>query len=105
MSEEIAELLGVKIEAVAKAIQWIVVLIGVVAFLVFFAVAPLHCLVLFGLLIILGSIYFKVETKIQRMAFYAGIGLMILGIAGIFVPELMSRLLAVARQLKELLIV
>jgi len=104
MGEEIADLLGVPAKEVAKAVQWVAVLIGIIAFLVFFALSPLHALILSGLLLVLFSMVFKAEKEIQRLALYIGVALMIGGVLGIFVPGVMAEMLNLARQLRQLLL-
>jgi len=104
MTEEIAELLGVKAEVIARLVQYLAAVIGIIAFLVFFAIAPLHALVLSGLLVILASLYFKAEKSIQKAAFYVGAGLMAVGFMGIFIPSVTTQLLSLASELEELLV-
>lgn len=90
-------------DVVAKTVQWLTALIGVVAFLVFFALAPLHALVLCGLLVILGSMYFKLDKTVQQRALYLGVALMGVGIIAIFVPSVSIELLRIAGDLGQLL--
>jgi len=92
-----------KVDVVAKAVQWLAALIGVVAFLVFFALAPLHALVLCGLLVVLGSMYFKLEKTVQQRALYLGVALMGLGVVAIYVPQVGFELLRIAGDIGRLL--
>jgi len=92
-----------KIDVVAKAFQWLVALIGVVAFLVFFALAPLHALILCGLLVILGSMYFKLDKEVQQKALFLGVALMGIGIFAMFVPRVGYELLRISGDLGRLL--
>jgi len=96
MTEEIAELLGVKAEVIARLVQYLAAVIGIIAFLVFFAIS--------GLLVILASLYFKAEKSIQKAAFYVGAGLMAVGFMGIFIPSVTTQLLSLASELEELLV-
>jgi hypothetical protein len=104
MAEDIAGLLGVKVTAIANIIQWLAAIVGAIIFLLFFALAPLHALILSGLLVILASLYFKAEKSIQKAALYIGVGLMAVGMLGIFVPQVTRELLSIAEELKELLV-
>jgi len=92
-----------RIDAVAKTVQWLVALVGLIAFLVFFALAPLHALVLCGLLVVLGSMYFKLDRKVQQKAILLGVALMSAGVAAILVPQVNLELLRIAGDLGELL--
>jgi len=92
-----------KVDVVAKTVQWLVALIGVIAFLVFFALAPLHALVLCGLLVILGSMYFKLDKEVQQKALFLGVALMGVGVLAIFVPRVGIELLRIAGDLGRLL--
>jgi len=92
-----------KVDGVAKTVQWLVALIGVVAFLVFFALAPLHALLLCGLLVILGSMYFKLDKTVQQRALFLGVALMGFGVTAIFVPSVGIELLRIAGDLGRLL--
>jgi len=94
-------MLGVR--ELGKAIQYVVALIGVIAFLVFFALAPLHALVLCGLLVILGSMYFNLDKAVQQKALILGVALMGLGVTAIFVPSVGYELLRIAGDLGRLL--
>jgi len=103
MTKEITGLLGGKIEAVSNMIRWLVAIIGLISFLVFFALAPLHALILCGLLIILGSMYFKLDKTVQQKAIFLGVALMGVGVAAILVPQVSLELLRIAGDLGELL--
>ena len=92
-----------KVDVVAKSIQWLAALIGIVAFLIFFALAPLHALLLCGLLVILGSMYFKVDKTVQQRALILGVALMGVGVTAIFVPSVGIELLRIAGDLGRLL--
>jgi hypothetical protein len=92
-----------KVDVVAKTVQWLAALIGVVAFLVFFALAPLHALVLCGLLVVLGSMYFKLDKTVQQKALFLGVALMGIGVTAIFVPSVGIELLRIAGDLGRLL--
>jgi len=70
--------------AIEKSAKWFMILLGVIAFLVFFAIAPMHTLLLFGTLVLLYSIYAKPESDLP---YILGIAMIILGFAGIFVPK------------------
>ena len=98
---DILDMLGVR--DLGKAIQYVVALIGVIAFLVFFALAPLHALVLCGLLVILGSMYFNLDKAVQQKALILGVALMGLGVTAIFVPSVGYELLRIAGDLGRLL--
>jgi len=86
-----------------KAVQWLAALIGVIAFLVFFALAPFHALILCGLLVILGGMYFKLDKDVQQKALIFGVALMGVGILAIFVPRVGYELLTIAEDLGRLL--
>ena len=98
---DILDMLGVR--DLGKAIQYVVALIGVIAFLVFFALAPLHALVLCGLLVILGSMYFNLDKAVQQKALILGVALMGLGVTAIFVPSVGYEVLRIAGNLGRLL--
>jgi len=98
----VEELLSLKIKPLSD-IKYVVALIGLIAFLVFFAVSPLHALILCGLLVMFGSMYFKVEKENRKMAFIAGLLLMVIGVLGILVPTIKLQILSVAENLRELM--
>ena len=99
--KDILDMLG--LGELGKAVQWLVALIGVVAFLVFFALAPFHALLLCGLLVILCSMYFKLDKEVQQKALILGVALMGIGVLAIFVPRVGYELLTIARDLGRLL--
>jgi len=97
----ITRLLGIKVEEMVK---WLVVLVSVIAFLVFFALAPFHALMLCGTLIILASLYFKIGPKLAKVALYLGIVLIGVGAAAVIIPGVLAQLRTFASVLRELLI-
>ena len=88
----------------SKAIQWLAAVIGFIAFLVFFALSPLHALLLCGLLVILVSFISKADPSIQKYALFLGIAIMVVGGIGIFLPSFARTLLSLADTLKGLLL-
>ena len=102
MAEKLLRSLG--LAELSKAIQYLAALIAVIAFLVFFALAPLHALLLCGLLVILAGFIFQTEASIQKAALFAGLVLMVIGSIGIFLPSFAGNLLSVADVLKQLFI-
>ena len=99
MAEEIAGILGIKVEAISRIIQYLAILIGIIAFLLFFALSPIHALMLSGFLVLLVSIYFNSDKGI-----YVGALLTATGFAAIFIPQFTEQLSAFARALRELLV-
>jgi len=99
MAEEIAEILGIKVEAASRIVQYLAILVGVIAFLLFFALSPIHALILSGFLVLLASIYFNSDKGI-----YVGAILIATGFAGIVLPQFTEQLSALARTLRELLV-
>jgi chromate transport protein ChrA len=91
------------VHELGKAIQYVAALIGVIAFLVFFALAPFHALILCSLLVILGSMLFNLDKTVQLKALFLGVALMGLGILAILVPRVGYELLSVAEDLGRLL--
>ena len=102
MAEKLLRSLG--LSELSKAIQYLAALIAVIAFLVFFALAPLHALLLCGLLVILAGFIFQTQAGIQKAALCAGLVLMAIGSIGIFLPSFAGNLLSVADVLKQLFI-
>ena len=102
MAEKLLRSLG--LAELSRAVQYIAALIALIAFLVFFALAPLHALLLCGLLVILAGFVFKAEASIQKVALCAGLVLMSIGSIGIFLPSFAGNLLSVADVLKQLFI-
>ena len=98
---DVEDLLDLKFKPFMNAIRYIVVLIGIIAFLVFFALSPMHALVLCGLLVMLGSMYLKVEKEIRKMAFLIGCLLSIIGVIGILVPAVGLQILSIAKDLRS----
>jgi len=87
-----------------EIIKWIAILVGVIAFIVFFAVAPLHALILSGLLVIFASLYFKVEPRLAKIAIWVGVGLIVVGTAALILPGLAQALRIYTSQLRKLLL-
>lgn len=102
MVEKLLRSLG--LAELSRAVQYLAVLIAVIAFLVFFALAPLHALLLCGLLVILAGFVFKTEVSIQKATLCVGLLLMAIGVVGIFLPSFAGNLLSVADVLKQLFI-
>ena len=102
MAEKLVRSLG--LAELSRAVQYIAALIALIAFLVFFALAPLHALLLCGLLVILAGFIFQTEASIQKVALCAGLVLKALGSIGIFLPSFGGNLLSVADVLKQLFI-
>ena len=102
MAEKLVRSLG--LAELSKAIQYLAALIALIAFLVFFALAPLHALLLCGLLVILAGFIFQTEAGIQKAALCVGLLLMAIGVIGIFLPSFGGNLLSVADVLKQLFI-
>jgi len=100
---EIASLLGISLKDLVKVAQWLLLLVAFLAFLLFYALSPLHALILSGLLLILASIAFRVEGDIQRLAIYIGAALMVFGVLGIFLPAVLDGMFSLARQLRQLM--
>ena len=99
---DVEDLLNLKFKPFMDTIRYLAVLIGLIAFLVFFALSPMHALIFCGLLVMLGSMYLDVEKEIKRMAFYVGVFLTALGALCIFVPSLQMALLSVAEGLRQI---
>ena len=69
-------------------------LVALVIFLIFFALAPLHALMLFGLMIILSTVAFgDLESSTARLLIIIGTLMMVLAIAALFVPKMLQGLL------------
>lgn len=81
---DVEDLLNLKFKPFMDTIRYLAVLIGLIAFLVFFALSPMHALILCGLLVMLASMYLDVEKEIKRIAFYVGCFLTALGALCIF---------------------
>lgn len=101
---DIEDLLSLKIKPLSEIIKYAAALIALIAFLVFFAVSPMHALILCGLLVMLGNLYLKVEKEIRKMAFFMGGLLAVIGVLGIFIPAVKLQILLVAESLKQLMI-
>jgi len=104
MAEELAELLGVKVKLAADTIKYLAALIAVMVLLLFFALSPMHALILCGFLVILATLYFKPDHDIQKTAFLVGSALIFLGFAAIFVPSVAHGLISTARGLRQLML-
>ena len=81
---DVEDLLNLKFKPFMDTIRYLAVLIGLIAFLVFFALSPMHALILCSLLVMLASMYLDVEKEIKRIAFYVGCFLTALGALCIF---------------------
>ena len=92
------------IASLADAVKYLAVLIALIVFLVFFALSPLHALLLCGLLIVLAPFATKADPTVQKLALALGIGIMAIGTAGIFIPAFTQNLLSLAEGLKQLLL-
>ena len=101
----IEDLLNLKFKPLAEIIKYAAVLIALVAFLVFFAVSPMHALILCGFLVMLGSMYLKVERKVRKMALLIGCLLSVIGVIGILVPAVGLQILSIARELRHQLMI
>ena len=99
MAEEISKFLGVKPEIINSLIQALGILVAVIIFLLFFALLPMHAIMLFGVLTLIASLYFKNDRGI-----YAGLILFAVGVLGIFIPQIAETLSVISRFLRELLI-
>lgn len=97
---DIEDLLNLKLKPLADIIKYAVVLIALVAFLVFFAVSPMHALILCGFLVMLSSMYLKVEREVGKMAFLIGCLLSVIGVIGILVPAVGLQILSIAKELR-----
>ena len=97
---DIEDLLNLKLKPLADIIKYAVVLIALVAFLVFFAVSPMHALILCGFLVMLSSMYLKVEREVRKMAFLIGCLLSVIGVIGILVPAVGLQILSIAKELR-----
>jgi len=86
-----------------KAIKYIAAAVAVAIFLVFFAVAPFHALILCGLFTVLGSMALKLEKENQQIAIIVGAVLMAVGTIAILVPQVSQELLSIAGNLGTLL--
>ncbi len=94
------------LEALAKAseaIKWIAVILGLVIFLVFFALAPLHAMILFGLAIIALGLYFP-TSDLSKFTIFTGIMLLAIGTAGVIIPTFEIQIRSVAESFRELLL-
>ena len=94
-------LLGLDLSEIVK---YLAALIAVIAFLVFFASSPMHALILCGFLLMLGSLYLKVEKETRRMALIIGGLLSVIGVAGVFIPSVKLQILSAAENLRQLVI-
>ena len=101
---DLEDLLDLKIKPISEIVRYASALIALIAFLIFFAVSPMHALILCGLLVMLGSLYLKVEKEIRKMAFLVGGLLAVVGILGILIPAVKLQILSVAENLKRLMI-
>jgi len=99
LAEEISRLLGVKSEVIMSLIQVLGVIVGIIIFLLFFAFLPMYAVILFGVLVMLFSLYFKNDKGL-----YAGIAMFTIGILAIFIPQIAETLSVISRTLNELLI-
>ena len=93
-----------KIRPLSEIVKYAAVVIALLAFLIFFALSPMHALILCGLLVMLGSLYLKVEKEIRKMAFIMGGLLAVIGVLGILFPAVKLQILSVAENLKQLMI-
>ena len=77
-------------------------LVALVIFLIFFALAPLHALMLFGLMIILSTVAFgDLESSTARLLIIIGTLMMVLAIAALFVPKMLQGLLIASWTVKR----
>jgi len=97
----IEDLLGLDLKAVAEMVKYLFLLIAAIAFLVFFAVSPMHALILCGFLVMFGSMYLKVEREVRKMAFIIGCLLSFVGFMGILVPSIGLQILSVAEDIRR----
>ena len=98
---DLKDILDLKIKPITEIVKYAAGLIALIAFLVFFAVSPMHALILSGLLIMLGSMYLKVPKEIRKMAFMVGAILMVIGVIGILVPSVGLQILSVAENVRR----
>ena len=101
---DIEDLLSLKIRPLSEIVKYAAAIIALLAFLIFFALSPMHALILSGLLMMLGSLYLKVEKEIRKMAFIMGGLLAVIGVLGILIPAVKLQILSVAENLKQLMI-
>lgn len=97
-------ILGLKISVIARTVQVLSILAGVIVFLVFFALAPLHALILSGFVVMLASLFFKLETNLQKTGLYLGVSLVALGFAGITIPAVARGLSLLSDGLEQLML-
>ena len=77
-----------------ETFKYLSMLVALVIFLIFFALAPLHALMLFGLMIILSTVAFgDLESSTARLLIIIGTLMMVLAIAALFVPKMLQGLL------------
>ena len=95
---DLEDLLDLKIKPISEMVRYASVLI---AFLVFFALSPMHALILCGLLVMLGSMFLRLEKEIRKMAFMIGCLLSVIGVIGILVPAVGLQILSIAEDLRS----
>ena len=98
---DLEDLLDLKIKPISEIVRYASVLIALIAFLVFFALSPMHALILCGLLVMLGSMFLKLEKEIRKMAFMIGCLLSVIGVIGILVPAVGLQILSIAEDLRS----
>ena len=99
---DIEDLLSLKIKPLSEIIKYAAGLIALLAFLVFFAVSPMHALILCGLLVMFGSMLApKLPKDIRKMAFIIGCLLSFIGFIGILVPSIGLQILSVAEDVRR----
>jgi len=98
---DLEDLLDLKIKPISEIVRYASALIALIAFLIFFAVSPMHALILSGLLVMLASMYLKAEKEVKKWAFLGDLLLMIIGVIGILVPSIGLRILSIAKELRH----
>ena len=77
-----------------ETFKYLSMLVALVIFLIFFALAPLHALMLFGLAIILSTVAFgDLESSTARLLVIIGTVMMALSIVAILAPKVLQSLL------------
>jgi len=99
MTEEISKLLGIRNELILNLIRVLGIVTGMIIFLLFFAFLPMYAVILFGFLTIIVSVYYKSDKGL-----YAGLTMLIIGFAAIFIPQIAEQLSVIARTLNEMLV-
>jgi len=71
----------------SENIKYALWIIGLIIAVLFFTFAPLMTMILSGTFIVLVSVYYSTSgNTVTLYAFYLGAGILVLGIAGVYIP-------------------